>query len=724
MATSHVGLDFPGGLSLLQAVDLPPAAFDVDPAAQHYSLHTAHNATFTLIPAGNVWEATRQYRQVNGLQAAGGVSRLAGRFVFDLWGGRYGPSGDELTRAFRYGLTDAAVVWHNWQRWGYDYRLPEIYPPHPELGTADELARLGTICRKAKVLFALHDNYIDFYPDAEGFSYEQNIAFHADGKPVQAWLNEGRGARSYRFRADRIEPFLQANLRALRDPLQPSAYFIDVWSSADPYDYWTADGKFFDRVFTRDVWRKQFAWIRDWLGDQAPQISESGHDQLIGWLDGAQTNHLRVGPSPGGRMGWCVWDIRCDSAERTPWFDAAHHDRFILHGAGYPGRYEGGLEPRTHGIYSDDYLATEMLTGHPAMVSQPFGHDVVRKYWLTHDVLRALALRTIEDVSFADGDLHRQHVRWSGDAEIWVNRGESDWEIAGQTLPAYGFLARVPTEQGLVTAAISRRQDLIVETAAASECLYFNGRQLASGPRQIRPVLVSAQPVGARQLDLAIQWLADEAIPDGYQPFLHFIDAAGEIAFQAGYDGQPLEAQRTGRSSISAKAYVPDRHQPGETFELRVGMYQPKGGGPRLALLGDDDGDHRIRLGKVELVGADGRVTSLRWSPAEAKSDPFLARQNPAAKAVDFGPVVTAGGCRLGREGATLVLTPLPRDHSAKTVFQVRWEQLPWKLPRPTHGEMLAEDGRVLRRQPVGDAVILEVDRSVFACRLVNDARK
>ena len=71
------------------------------------------------------------------------------------------------------------------------------------------------------MLFALHDNYIDFYPDAEGFSYEQNIAFHANGTPVRAWLNEGRKAQSYRYRADRIEPFLQANLRALRDKLPP-----------------------------------------------------------------------------------------------------------------------------------------------------------------------------------------------------------------------------------------------------------------------------------------------------------------------------------------------------------------------------------------------------------------------------------------------------------------------------------------------------------------------
>ena len=110
-----------------------------------------------------------------------------------------------------------------------------------------------------------------------------------------------------------------------------------------------------------------------------------------------------------------------------PWYDTAHHDRFVLHGAGYPGRYEGGLEPREHGIYSDDYIGHRGPHGPPAMVSDAFGPDVVRKHWLLNDLMGALALKRIESVEYAGGDLHRQHVRWSGGGEVWVNRGESDW---------------------------------------------------------------------------------------------------------------------------------------------------------------------------------------------------------------------------------------------------------------------------------------------------------
>jgi len=101
-----------------------------------------------------------------------------------------------------------------------------------------------------------------------------------------------------------------------------------------------------------------------------------------------------------------------------------------------------------------------------------------------------------------------------------------------------------------------------------------------------------------------------------------------------------------------------------------------------------------------------------------------MARLNPDGKPIDFGPVVTVGACRLTRDEDVLVVTPLPLDRGPGFTVQLRWDELPWKLPQPAHVEQLAEDGSVADRQPVrrdGDAVVIECEPGVFAYRLVRE---
>jgi hypothetical protein len=261
---------------------------------------------------------------------------------------------------------------------------------------------------------------------------------------------------------------------------------------------------------------------------------------------------------------------------------------------------------------------------------------------------------------------------------------------------------------------------LIVETASSPDQLYVNARQpVAKGPR-IRPSAGSVTSADGRKVELAIDWQADDAVPDGYQPFLHFVDAQGEIAFQAAYDVNQFRQQRTGRIAMPATAYLPETQKPGDKLELRVGLYAPVGGGPRLPLLGVDDGERRIRLGTVELTGPANQVTGIRWEPQAPVADPYAARQNPDSKPVDFGPVRTAGGGRLVRQDKSLLLIPLPDSGAVRTRFEIRWERLPWQLPQPTKIDAQAEDGRVLSRVPVGTSgCVIEGEPDVFAYRLL-----
>lgn len=714
LSTSFVGFDFANGISLVEGVDSPPSYLEFTPQAHIYTLHTPHSQTISLIPAKSSWEAAKVWRNINGLKPAGGVPKLAGRFVFDLWGGTYKGTAEALERAFRYGLTDSVVVWHNWQRWGYDYRLPDIFPPNPQFGTLDEFLQLVETCKRYGVLFAPHDNYIDFYPDAEGFSYKR-IAFNRDRTPVPAWFNEGRKAQSYRWRADQLMPFLRRNLHLIKESFAPTAYFIDVWSSICPYDYWTDEGKFFTRIYTRDVWRNAFAWIRDFLGDNAPQISESGHDQLIGWLDGGQTNHLRVDIPPPGYYSWAVWSIRCQDAERIPWYDTAHHSKFVLHGAGYESRYASGQDTRLHGIYSDDYIATEVLTGHPAMVPAPFGRDVVRKYYLLHDFARALALKDIENVEFYQGDIHKQVVKWNNGGLVWVNRGKEDWTIEGHILPQYGVYARIPSDAGLVEVSIERKDGVIVEWSRSPSTIYVNARPVVSERLPVKVSVSSLKYKGNREGEIELRWEASRPLPKEMMVFVHFVDKSGEIIFQADHTPTIPTTQWQGIINTKGKFTIPDKYKSGDEFEIRVGLWSPSSG-ERALLEGYDDGTARIRLGKLQLEGQGSDITSISFQPLEEKEDPVLARMNPQGKMIDFGGIITNGAFKLTKEKDGLHLIPLP--NSPEYEARIYWSSLPWQVSQAQIVEEISENGEVLRSYPLkweGNYAVLTHSPGTFA---------
>ncbi|MFA0752651.1 MAG: hypothetical protein IMHGJWDQ_000407 [Candidatus Fervidibacter sp.] len=730
LSTRHAGMDFANGISVVVGVDNPPDFFECQPQMRHYSIHAHMDTTFTIAASRkSVWQAAKRYRAVDPYKPAPTLPKLAGRFVFDLWDGwRYGWVAEQLEHAFRYGCTDAVVIYHNWQRWGYDYRLPCIFPPNPQFGSLGDFVKMVQVCDRYGVLFAPHDNYIDFYPDAEGFSY-RHICFTPDGVPVRAWFNEGRHAQSYRWRPDAFFPFMERNLKLIAQHIKPTAYFVDVFSSIGMFDWWTEDGQFHSILETQQRWGEAFEFIRRLLGG-APQISESGCDWLINWLDGATTNHLRVDPNAPPGL-WSVWRIQCDDAERIPWFDFAHHHKFALHGAGYSNRYQGclpfeyqgGLPYEVAGIYSDDYICTEVLTGHPAMVSEPFGPQVVRKYWLLAELGRSLALVPLSDVTFADGDIHRQMVRYENGATVWVNRSVSDWKVNGRTLPPFGFYARTET----VTVAIERLpttdgESVIAEWALSPQFAYCNAR--TKFPFAFVPIRLQSAKVqwlGKRQFELVLRWFAEKPTEVPCRIFVHFTHPRSprgeQIAFQGDHVPPVPTTQWQGEVVTRTIVTVP-KEWGADRYSIRIGLWHADSE-RRLRLMGDVSDDLRLKVGELVLEGQGDNITGVKLELNPKLNEPpqWLQRWNVQGKSVDFGFAVTDGAFRFDRK--TLTLIPLP-DHPPFTVT-LRLAKLIGKTKRVVQVEAWDETGNLLGIAPFtqrGDEITFTTQRGVFAYRL------
>ena len=721
LSTSHVGFDFERGVSLLVACDTPPGYLQVDPELNLYTLHSSPNTTLTLVPSiHGALNCAVKYRPLYDKQPSDGVARKAGRFCFDIWGGRYAEDSDMMQRCFDYGLEDSLVIMHVWQRWGYDYRLPDIYPPNPQLGTLEDLQAFSKLCAERDVPFGLHDNYIDFYPDAQDFSYE-HICFTPDGRPQKAWINAGRDAQSYRWRPDHIQPFVERNLRLIQPNLPQSAYFIDVFTSANSFDYYDRQGTFHSRLETRQAWGRAFSWIRNFMGNHAPMVSEAGGDHLIGSVDGADCQFLQIGPKPE-RFHIA---IGCEDWARVPWFDAVNHTRFSLHGVGYSGRYQGGRSRDLHGIESDDYISAELLTGHALMIDRPgLVHGAVRKYWLAQDLIRSLANDEIERVDFGVGDIHRLIVTWKSGARICINRGQEDWKIEGHVLPQYGYYG----VNGSVESSIERIDGVLVEQSKSKGKFYVNGRGfLADAPLAIRPTAKDVEYLGDRRFKLLVDWDAQQPAPKDLSVFMHFfkpqVSRLVLTGFYGGSGKPPVPtSQWQGRITTGEDWTVtlPDDCPPGE-YDILVGLYDPSARGRRYRLMGDEDTQRRYQIGTLVVEGKKNDVTGVRLERAAPWADESLAeRLRPNTTPIDFGTVKTAGAVRCEVRPDRLIVTPLP--DAAACMLTLRLDRIlgrPAKVHSAYEVDSKGDKVDAVTVKVVGQEVTLETDKAHFGYHIM-----
>lgn len=446
LSTRHVGVDYANGLSVVQASDVVPDAFVCACDRGICSLECHHDVTFTLVPSSRgAFAAARSFADVCGYQKGPGVDALLGRQCLDQWRFDYAGTATNIALAAKYGMNDSILVAHRWQRWGYDVRLPDIYPPRGDRADFDLMQKTA---RDAGILFCLHDNYIDFYPDADGYTYD-DIVFNSDGTPQRAWFNIWRMAQSYRFAAHAFMPYLKRNMRLLRDGISPDAIFIDVFSAISPMDYIDREGNFFSKNETSRHWGAAFDSCRsELMRPTAPMISEAGQDHIVGHLDAGQSDHF-------GAERW-MSRHEFDDCERTPWQDIVTHGRFVLFAGGIAGRYAAPQWHETpdlvnHGYATDDYLGNTIIGGRNPMSDGKFCRATVLTYWLLHDACASLARADFDALDFC-GNIHRQHSSFSNGGEVWVNRAtNATWSVAGVVLPRYGFLARVPgVEVGVV----------------------------------------------------------------------------------------------------------------------------------------------------------------------------------------------------------------------------------------------------------------------------------
>ncbi|MDO5581496.1 MAG: hypothetical protein Q4G69_10185 [Planctomycetia bacterium] len=621
LSTSHVGFDFVNGPSLLMGTSLAPDNLKIDPDKNIYSLEITDKTSLALLPADSAFQAAIEYRKTCPWygKPGPGVAQKIGRMVFDVWGGSAAVLTPKMKKVLEYGVTDSLFLQHVTQRWGYDIKLPDIWEPDsdtnhvigPGSGPVEELRQFNLLCAKYGVPFGIHDNYIDFYPDADDFSYKY-ITFNQLGQPQKAWINP-RLARSYKWRPELFGTFLERNMKICNRYMpEMDAYFVDVFSAAGVRVGHGQDGSYIPRHVTVANWKKAFDTISTYLSqkDKSGKIrpgitsSEAGDDFLIGSLDGADAQWLELRPTSNRYALYCP----CGDWERTPWFSAVNHTNFIRHGAGYSSRYQMMRGRTYHGIGSDDYICSEILGGLCLMTDRTsFYPDSIRKHYLAQHVARAIAESELVSVSFENGEdgkptIHRQKVIWSNGYEVYANRSADNWKVRDYILPEYGW--SVYDKDGKFLAGIvcdPNNTSNIVELSQRPDSFYLNGRgyRMASS-YQIIPVLNKFIDLGNGKFEVHVDWKAGTSLPVDASVFVHIFsekDGFREMGWYAGGERPVIPTSQWGikdknrdttvvKTGVGQILTVPKNLKDG-VYHILVGLYDSKGSGSRFELEAD-----------------------------------------------------------------------------------------------------------------------------------------
>ncbi len=621
---------------------------------------------------------------------------LGPRIMLDVWslpGNSFAGEADNLRTLKDHGVDHLAVIIHVWQRYGYDVKLPDHIPANPRYGGDDGLCRIGRAANDCGFRWAVHENYIDFYPDAPSYDPADRV-LREDGSPSPAWFNRGTGVQSFGLKCNRAEKYARRNSPYIHRVYHTTAAYLDVHTCVPPWHQLDHEaGQPFAAMERGKVFfdSRLFQFMRD-------------------------THH---GPLFGEGHHQAYWAGRCDGVEaqveggenHAPLLDfdlLKIHPQMVNHGMGYYERwFHTGYQTRWGRDAAtpeqiDKYRAQEIAYGHAGFIGNLATSNiqwVAKEHHLMYPLQRLYTNARVTDIRYevmgkwlragaaaALGRRLRQKITYDNGLTLWINWAPTPWNVHGRLLPQWGFLGLGPGTE-VWTANVGK---FIADWAECPEFLFADARTAFSMPYlesqlRIEPHLARFTPLGPRKFRVAYRWTVDQDIHRTGHCFVHFTNpAAGhgeEILFQQDHAlPRPTSTWREG-DRINDGPYdvaLPETLPAAvRYFDILIGIYGPGG---RWNLRGPQIGNRRILIGRVS-IRRDGaghitglhlddirnRIRALRTDHAD-----FHAHLNPPGTWIDFGKLATNGCIKVQRGPQRLTVYPYPDGRKISVALDLR----------------------------------------------------
>jgi hypothetical protein len=617
------------------------------------------------------------------------MSTLSGRMVLDIWDQGFSEIEQGLSDLGDYGISNCLAIIHNWQYAGYDNALPEHYPANPDLGGGTGLQAAMAQGRANGCLMAVHENYVDYYPDYPEFN-PAAVALNSDGSQMLAWLNPLTGIQAFATKSSLMVANAQQQSPLIHASYGTTADYLDVNSAAPLSSFGDMDASS-PQAGLQAAWfqNSQALWAYERNTHNGPVLGEGAdHWYYSGLLDGVEAQ-LGAGGFPTNSDASLPLFVDFDLLKI--------HPLQVNHGMGYYDRWTLSGTWTMTTAQMDAYRMQEIAFGHAPFLTTGMWNNIplalaesnlVSPVAASYGMADATSIQyllngtwTSSSVAALSGDFTQVQVAYNNGLTLVANASATPLAWNNLTIPQYGWAA----ESANVLAYTAQCGSTICDYAQTATSIFANARNQSDiriGSGYAGPSVAGVQQGSGRSFTVIYDWQVYRSLGTqvNYAPFVQFVDdsqvsdANNGIVFQGGYQLTPAtslwqvgQTISTAPVTVTIPSSVPDG-----TYSIRVGLYD-QATGDRLPLSGNNDGTERYIVGYLAISGGGSQVSFT--APAPLANDPRL---NAAGTVVNFATVQTDGMISITQNNGQWVLLPFPRGRNFTVLLNTA------KFPMPT----------------------------------------
>ena len=314
----------------------------------------------------------------------------------------------ELKKLHEKGVKRAYLHLDGWGFRGYDNLHPDILPPCPEAGGWEGMKRFADTCDKLGYIFAIHDQYRDYYLDAASYQERHAIINEHGDRPFESTWAGGRQS----ILCSRLAPgYAKRNHRALLDHgIKLKGAYLDVFAVVPPDECYNPE-----HPASRTDCLKYRSECLDLVRAQLGVVSsEEPADWAVPHLDLVHHGPYALDPNPGQGPAMGI---------PIPLFNLVYHDAIILPWLASPTKGGWGI-PDTDA----SYLHGLANAGIPYLSLSPDKAELqrVRAMCALH---KRVGLLEMTNHEFLDSSYRRQRTTFADGTTVTVDFESGKYEV-------------------------------------------------------------------------------------------------------------------------------------------------------------------------------------------------------------------------------------------------------------------------------------------------------